>query len=361
MHAPASASGDRRRFALPASLRGAVPLRGGAPILKAVGMLTGLVALSGVLLVVTPVAHPHTTVVDGVTGPSAARITRLLEDEASKHSTFAPSEDALMRAVAAYPEVAGVAIDAQPPFRVEVRALMRPPVARIDLAGRAFVVAGDGTILQRAVEADVPQLEFAVGAVTLRDGRVRGSRAALQVLAGAPQPLLAIARAARTTRAGIEVEMARGPRLIFGSATQAADKWAAAAAVIADGSAQAATYIDLRVPSRPAVGGLGGSKSATDADPPQLTATQTAPGTAASVATSTAPTAPSAGSTAATARAGAAVPPASTQSAVGSASGTAQSAAPSPAAAPAAAAPAPASTATSSSPDGGGAAIGATP
>jgi hypothetical protein len=62
---------------------------------------------------------------------------------------------------------------------------------------------------------------------------------------------------------------------VFGNAEQAADKWAAASAVIADGSADGATYIDLRVPARPAVGGIGGTKSAASTDPPQLTAAQT--------------------------------------------------------------------------------------
>lgn len=285
MHAPASVPGARRRLALPAALRRRPNLPGGRPAALAAACLAGLALLFLLLLIYSPIAHPRTTVVDGVTGPSEARITRLLEEAAATQSTFAVDEHALMRAVAAYPEVAGVSINADPPFRLEIRALMRPPVARIDIAGRIFVVAGDGTILQRAAEADVPKLDLSIGNVSVRDGHVVGGRAALGILAAAPEPLLAIARTARKTHAGIEIEMARGPRLIFGTAEHAADKWAAAAAVIADGSAQGATYIDLRVPARPAVGGLGGSKSATAADPPQLTATQTATGTATAAAT----------------------------------------------------------------------------
>lgn len=285
MHAPASVPGARRRLALPAALRRRPNLPGGRPAALAAACLAGLALLFLLLLVYSPIAHPRTTVVDGVTGPSEARITRLLEEAAASQSTFAVDEKALMRAVAAYPEVAGVQINADPPFRLEIRALMRPPVARIDIAGRIFVVAGDGTILQRAAEADVPKLDLSIGSVSVRDGHVVGGRAALGILAAAPEPLLAIARTARKTHAGVEIEMARGPRLIFGTAEHAAEKWAAAAAVIADGSAQGATYIDLRVPARPAVGGLGGSKSATAAEPPQLTATQTATGTATAAAT----------------------------------------------------------------------------
>lgn len=316
MHAPASVPGARRRLALPSALRRTPKLPGGRPALMVAGGLSGMLLLLAIILVYTPIAHPRTTLVDGVTGPSEARITRLLEDAASKQSTFAVDDDALMRAVAAYPEVSGVQVNADPPFHLEVRALMRPPVARVDIAGRAFVVAADGTILQRAAEADVPKLDATVGSVTIRDGHVVGGRRALGVLSGAPEELLAIARTVRITHAGVEVEMARGPRLIFGTAEHAAEKWAAAAAVIADGSAQGATYIDLRVPARPAVGGLGGSKSATASEPPQLTATQ-ATGTTTTVTSTPAPSASTTGTTTATPPAGTA-----TQSAPAANAGT---------------------------------------
>ncbi len=319
MHAPASVPGARRRLALPSALRRTPKLPGGRHTATALAALGGLALLLAMVLVYTPIAHPRTTIIAGVTGPSEERITRLLEEAASGQSTFAVSEQDLMRAVAAYPEVAGVEIKSSPPFHLEVRALMRPPVARVDIAGRAFVIAADGTILQRAVEADVPKLDATAGTVTVRDGHVVGGRTALRVLSGAPASLLAIARTVRISHAGVEVEMARGPRLIFGTAEQAADKWAAAAAVIADGSAQGATYIDLRVPSRPAVGGLGGSKSATAADPPQLTAAQPAASQTSTAATgapasgtSTATPPPSGAGTAAQAPAAAGTPNAGT-------------------------------------------------
>lgn len=325
------------------------------------GGLGGLLLLLAIILVYTPIAHPRTTVIQGVTGPSEDRITRLLEEAAAAQSTFAVDHEALMRAVAAYPEVSGVEVQADPPFRLEVRALMRPPVARVDIAGRAFVVAADGTILQRAAEADVPKLDASAGTMTVRDGHVVGGRRVLGVLAGAPEQLLAIARAVRITHAGVEVEMARGPRLIFGTAEQAADKWAAAAAVIADGSAQGATYIDLRVPSRPAVGGLGGSKSATASEPPQLTATQstsTAASAPASVATP-APSAPTTNSATAGAATGQSTAPSTAATGATPPSAATQGAAPTGATptAPGAAA----GTAGAAAQGTGGAAIGATP
>ena len=50
-----------------------------------------------------------------------------------------------------------------------------------------------------------------------------------------------------TLRGGIPVR--------FGSGSEAAEKWAAAAAVLADPKLDALTYVDVRVPERPAAGG----------------------------------------------------------------------------------------------------------
>ena len=107
MHAPASVSGLRRRLAVPAALRRRPGMPRG-PLLVAAATIAGLVVLGALILVYTPIAHPKTLTVTGVTGPSEARITRLLEEAGAKQSTFAVSDKDLMRAVAAYPEVAGV-------------------------------------------------------------------------------------------------------------------------------------------------------------------------------------------------------------------------------------------------------------
>ena len=47
-----------------------------------------------------------------------------------------------------------------------------------------------------------------------------------------------------------------GPELVFGDGEQREQKWAAAARVLAEISAQGATYLDLRIPGRVAAGGL---------------------------------------------------------------------------------------------------------
>jgi hypothetical protein len=55
---------------------------------------------------------------------------------------------------------------------------------------------------------------------------------------------------------GYVAELHDGPELIFGAATRLRAKWAAAARVLADLEARGASYVDLRIPGRPAVGGL---------------------------------------------------------------------------------------------------------
>jgi cell division protein FtsQ len=55
---------------------------------------------------------------------------------------------------------------------------------------------------------------------------------------------------------GYVAELRDGPELIFGPAIQLRAKWAAAARVLADLEARGASYVDLRIPDRPAVGGL---------------------------------------------------------------------------------------------------------
>lgn len=307
MHRPAPFA--RPLQPLRESLRGLRASSGGGPSIGA-KILAGLivfVVVLGLAALYTPIAHPRDLEVDGATGLSANQIRAALDEEGRRQSTFNPSEDDLMAAVADYPEVAAVRVSAHPPFRLDLTVVMRPPVGRAQIGGRSFTVAGDGTVLERADEAAVPKLDDTLGSLLLRDGRLTGDGGALAVLAGAPETLLELVRTVRRGQSGLEVELQRGPRLIFGSAEHAADKWAAATAVIADGNATRATYIDVRVPGRPAVGGLGGSKAAGASDAPPTLTPGAAPG-AGVAATATASTATGPGAGAATGGAAASHP-----------------------------------------------------
>lgn len=271
MHRPAPAA--RPFLPFKGRLRATEGTGGPGKGVKIAGGLLATLLLLCCIVLFTPIAHPRDLEVDGATGSRAGQIRTAIEDAAKGQSTFRMSEDKLMAAVADYPEVAEIQIAAHPPFRADLTVVMRPPVGRAQIGGRTFTVAGDGTVLERASEAAVPKLDHSLGALLLRDGRLVGDGGALRVLGGAPEEILDLIRVVRRGEAGLEIELQRGPRLIFGTPESAVSKWAAATAVLADGAATRATYIDVRVPGRPAVGGIGGSKDAAAADaPPTLTA-----------------------------------------------------------------------------------------
>ena len=58
-------------------------------------------------------------------------------------------------------------------------------------------------------------------------------------------------------KGGMRLDLRNGPELVFGSAADARGKWEAAARVLGDVSAAGATYLDLRVPTLVAAGGVG--------------------------------------------------------------------------------------------------------
>ncbi len=81
---------------------------------------------------------------------------------------------------------------------------------------------------------------------------------------------------------GLVVTLHEGPELIFGDATHMDAKWVAATRVLADPEAEGASYVDVRLPGRPAAGGL-----------PAATVTPVAPaGTPVTPGTGAAATAP---------------------------------------------------------------------
>ncbi len=63
--------------------------------------------------------------------------------------------------------------------------------------------------------------------------------------------------------------------LYFGGSAGAGEKWAAATAVLADPEIDTLTYLDVRVPERPAVGGAAPAvtESTTDTTAPETATT----------------------------------------------------------------------------------------
>ena len=76
------------------------------------------------------------------------------------------------------------------------------------------------------------------------------------VVGAAPEELLPlIEKIGLSKEYGVELTLRGGIPVRFGNAAAAGEKWSAAAAVLADPKLDALSYLDVRVPERPAAGG----------------------------------------------------------------------------------------------------------
>jgi cell division protein FtsQ len=195
--------------------------------------------------------------VTGVTSSDAARVRAAITSAARDMTTLHVDREALDRAVAGYPVVRKLEVAPDFPHGLTVHVVEYEPAAIAVSDSGDVPVAGDGTILRGvAVKGSLPtvEVEGALGTKFLLDRTARGAAA---VAGGAPAVLRArIEDVQRRSDDGYVAELRDGPELIFGAATRLRAKWAAAARVLADLEARGATYVDLRIPSRPAVGGL---------------------------------------------------------------------------------------------------------
>jgi hypothetical protein len=122
----------------------------------------------------------------------------------------------------------------------------------------AVAVAAGGAIvpwLPLPAEAGLPQLPLGEPP---QNGRLAGPvLQQARVLGAAPAALRPYLAGSYYGESGVDVETTAGIELRFGDASQAARKWRAAAAVLADPSIVALDYVDLHAPEHPAYGGSG--------------------------------------------------------------------------------------------------------
>jgi cell division protein FtsQ len=236
-------------------------MRRRAPVLLAVAV-AGL--LGGFLLVrdASLLAVERVTVV-GASGPDAPEIRAALTRAATEMTTANVDGGELRDAVADFPTVRDIEVDRDLPNALTVRVVERAPVAVVQEGGQRVPLAADGTMLRGATAPDdLPALRDAT------DDRL------LSLVAAAPEPLRRRARRAFRGPNGLTLAMSDGPSLWFGRGDRLQAKWAAAARVLADPASEGARYLDLRIPERPAAGGLvvspstSGSPSGTGVESP---------------------------------------------------------------------------------------------
>ncbi|HSD81269.1 MAG TPA: cell division protein FtsQ/DivIB [Solirubrobacteraceae bacterium] len=221
------------------------------------------------------VAVRDVTVV-GASGPQAGRIAGALRDAARDMTTLHVREDALRTAVEPYPVVKGV--DARPDFPHGLRIVVHEhvAVAALAAAGQRVAVAADGTVLRDTPAAGLPTVSVRGWAP---GGRLEGAAArAVAVLAAAPPALRARVRRLYLGPKGWTAPLIDGPVLYLGDSRRATAKWAAAARVLTDAGAAGATYLDVRLPERPAAGDVAAPSEAQQAPAaPGMTGPATAP------------------------------------------------------------------------------------
>jgi cell division protein FtsQ len=213
--------------------------------------------------------------VTGLSTRDAKTLRRALVAAAGSMTTLHVDRERLDQVVAGYPVVRELRVNPDFPHALRIEVVEHRPAAIAVTGDSRTPVAGDGTILRGLpVRGKLPEVRVRGALPPERLREPRALRLA-RVAGGAPAALSSrLERVQEEKQRGIVVHMREGPLLIFGALTRVRDKWAAAARVLADPKARGATYIDVRLPERPAAGGVAAE---TLAPLPAAEPTDTAP------------------------------------------------------------------------------------
>lgn len=195
--------------------------------------------------------------ITGVTASEGEQVRAALTTTALEMTTLHIREEALRDAVANSTSVAGIEVERDFPHALRIRVRERQPVAALAGEGSQRIpVTGDGIVMRGVTaEKDLPSLVLKRTAIGPRITDRRTLRA-LAIASAAPAELRRLSNQLQISSRGVTVKLRNGPDLIFGTDADARQKWVAAARVLAESSAQGATYLDLRIPGRVAAGGL---------------------------------------------------------------------------------------------------------
>ncbi len=193
--------------------------------------------------------------ISGVHGPEARAIEAALTDAARRMSTLDVRAGALREATSRFVVVRDVHATPVFPHGLRIHVVEQLPVAALVVAGARTAVAADGVILGPALlSSSLPTVTgFHEG---LAGQRVAGPNvlAAVRVLGAAAMPLRRAVARVYTGPNGLTVAFRGGLVAYFGDATLPHAKWLSLARVLSDPSSQGASYVDVRLPARPAAG-----------------------------------------------------------------------------------------------------------
>jgi cell division protein FtsQ len=266
------------------------------PSRAALGFVCVLVVLGGMWMWLrdSSLVAVREVTVTGVSGPDAGRVREALADAARDMTTLHVRKGELRTAVDPYPAVLDVQTDATFPHGLRIVVHERNPVGTVVAGDQRVPVAADGTLMRTTTSAGLPE----ISAKALPGGSHASEpvvRRAIDVLAAAPPALRARVRRVYVGPRGWTLPLRNGPTLYLGGSERLAAKWAATATVLADPTSNGATYLDVRLPERPAAGGLEPPPEEDESSAPGgQAAAGAATGAAQGAATGTTPAAPAA-------------------------------------------------------------------
>ena len=194
-------------------------------------------------------------------------------------TTLDVKQSVLDEELSRFPRVASATIETKFPHSATVTVRERGDGSVFGSGSQALLIATDGTVLGSPGD-QVDSLPL-IGVGDRPTGARLEGRALNQalVLGAVPKEIQGSVVQSGYGPDGVKVVMSNGMTLIFGDATQATQKWRAAAAVIADAGVPSSSYVDLTVPRRPAVRATEGDLGATET--PAETVVPTTTGTTA--------------------------------------------------------------------------------
>ncbi|HEX4759541.1 MAG TPA: FtsQ-type POTRA domain-containing protein [Thermoleophilaceae bacterium] len=250
--------------------------------LAGVAAFLALLALYMVVLRNCPLVKVSRVTVTGVTTSDASKLRQALTATGRSMTTLHVDQGRLDRVVSGYPVVRELRVSTDFPHGLRIEVVENEPAAVAVAGGSRVPVAADGTVL-RGLPAPpgLAQLQLK-GALPPERLTEPAALKAARVLGTAPLALRThLVGLGQDGDRGLTVKMRQGPLLIFGDTTRLRAKWIAATRVLADRSSRGATYIDLRLPDRPAAGGVAAAtlQPVAPTDRPATTTDQPAPAT----------------------------------------------------------------------------------
>jgi len=195
--------------------------------------------------------------VTGLTGQHAGRVGAALEGAARGMTTLHLDRERLERIGSSYPVVRAIEVRSDFPSGVRIHVIEHVPAAVLVSGDRRVPVAPEGSVLT-GLQVEDPLPEVALPSALPAKRLVPGDALdAVRVAGAAPAALVAqVEQVSREREGGLVVRLEDGPELVFGDVSRVQAKWAAATRVLADEHAVGAEYVDVRLPERPAAGGL---------------------------------------------------------------------------------------------------------